>query len=94
MQITVSEESWKEDPRLLLSGDCYHKYGYSGGGTYDIILPCKAIDTIFDGEPHNTTFVNYLRLCILKWGGFPGLEKHSFLSKEQLLYLTHDLLPF
>ncbi|GHO89162.1 hypothetical protein [Dictyobacter formicarum] len=94
IQVTMSGESWKEDSRLLLSGDCFFKYGYSGGGTYDVLLPCQAIDTLFVGEPHQLTFVNYLRLCILQWGGFPGLEQHPFVSQEQQRYLTQDLLPF
>jgi hypothetical protein len=84
---------WEEEPLLLLAPDCYHKYGYSGAGSYNIALPCKAVDAPFLNEPHNTTFVNYLRIC-LKWGGFPGLEKECRLSHDELEYLTKDLLPF
>lgn len=84
---------WEEEPLLLLAPDCYHKYGYSGAGSYNIALPCKAIDAPFLNEPHNTTFVNYLRICC-QWGGFPGLEKECRLSHKELEYLTKDLLPF
>ena len=84
---------WEEEPVLLLAPDCYHKYGYSGAGSYNILLPCKAIDAPFLNEPHHTTFVNYLRLCF-QWGGFPGLEQDCHLSREELAYLTKDLLPF
>lgn len=84
---------WEEDPLLILAPDCYHKYGYSGAGSYNIALPCKMLDTALLDEPHHTTFVNYLRVC-LRWGGFPGLEQESRLSPEELMYLTRDLLPF
>lgn len=94
IQVTMQEENWKEDPRFILSGDCDFKYGFGGGGTYDMILSSKTVDTLLEGEPHNTTFVKYLRSCLLQWGGFPGLETSPFLSQEQLAYLTHDLLPF
>src|SRR5712692_4970034 len=68
----VERGGWEEEPVVLLSPDCYHKYGYSGAGSYNIALPCKAIDAPFLNEPHHTTFANYLRIC-LQWGGFPGL---------------------
>ncbi len=86
-------DAWKEEPLLLLAPDCYHKYGYSGTGSYNMALPCKAVDAPFLNEPHHTTFVNYLRIC-LQWGGLPGLEYTHLLSHEQLAYLTQGLLPF
>ena len=84
---------WEEDPLLILAPDGYHKYGYSGAGSYNMALPCTTLDTALLDEPHHTTFVNYLRIC-LHWGGFPGLEQECRLSSEQLTYLTKDLLPF
>ncbi len=84
---------WEEEQILILAPDSYHKYGYSGSGSYNIQLPLKAIDALLLNEPHNTTFVNYLRTCI-RWGGFPGLENENHLSKEDFDYLTNGLLPF
>lgn len=84
---------WVEEPLLTLSGDNFHKYGYSGAGSYTVRLPCRTIDTLLLDEPHTTTFVNYLRLC-MKWGGFPGFEKECRLSQDELEYLTKDLLSF
>lgn len=84
---------WEEEPLLPLAPDRFHKYGYSGGGSYNISLPCKAIDAPLVNEPHQSTFVNYLRIC-LKWGGFPGLERECRLSPDELAFLTKDLLPF
>lgn len=92
--------SWQEDPFLILSPDKYHKYGYSGGGTYEIYLPCRAIDTVFlqDGGQERT-FVEYLRVCF-RWAGFPGLEENAHLPegvrlpRETMIWLTQALLPF
>lgn len=54
--------------------DWFHKAGVSGS-TYYFNLPEKAIDTRLIREPHDTTFVNYLRLAF-QWGGFPGFHLH------------------
>lgn len=86
-------DMWKNDPILALSPDSDYKYARSGSGVYGIHLPCKAFDAYLLLEPHHTTFVNYLRLCF-QWGGFPGLEQDCRLSREELAYLTKDLLPF
>ncbi len=84
---------WEEEPVLLLAPDNYHKYGYSGAGSYSIALPCKAMDALFLNEPHQTTLVNYLRIAI-HWGGFPGLEHENRLTSQELEFLTEGLLPF
>jgi len=86
-------DEWEQEPLLILAPDRHHKYGYSGAGSYNILLPCKAVDAPFLNEPHHTTFVNYLRICF-QWGGLPGLEQEHLLSHEQLEYLTQGLLPF
>jgi len=84
---------WKKDPTVPLAPDNLFKYGYSGSGPYAIQLPHKAFDAPLLRERHHTTFINYLRIC-LRWGGFPGLEQESWLSKEELIFLTKDFLPF
>ncbi len=89
----VEKGYWEEDQILLLAADRFHKYGYSGAGSYNIALPCKALDAPFLNEPHHTTFVNYLRICF-RWGGFPGLEKDTQITPDKLALLTKDLLPF
>jgi hypothetical protein len=93
VRIFMEIGEWKEDPLLLLAPDGYHKYGYSGAGSYNMAVPCKAIDAPFLNEPHHTTFVNYLRIC-LKWGGFPGLERDNCLTQDEFDFLTKDLLLF
>ena len=89
----VEMGEWEEEPVLLLAPDRFHKYGYSGAGAYTMALPCKAVDAPFLDEPHHTTFVNYLRIC-MRWGGFPGLEEENRLTGEELDFLTKDLLRF
>lgn len=84
---------WHRDPTLSLAPDHYHKYGFSGAGTYALRLPCKALDGPLLLERHHTTFVNYLRIC-LRWGGFPGLAAENRLSPGEMDFLTKDLLLF
>lgn len=89
----LKRDAWKQESLLLLAPDCYHKYGSSGADSYNMLLPCKAVDAPFLDEPHHTTFINYLRICF-QWGGLPGLEQEHLLSQEQLAYVTQGLLPF
>ena len=89
----ISADVWQRDPTLSLSPDNYHKYGISGAGTYAIRLPCKAFDAPLLLERHNTTFVNYLRICC-HWGGFPGLESERKLSNNEIEFITKDLVDF
>lgn len=57
-----------------LAPDDLHKDNTSGGDPYGVRLPNPAADFIFVYERHNMFFVPYLRLAILQWGGFPGLD--------------------
>ncbi|MDX2141354.1 MAG: hypothetical protein SF123_24930 [Chloroflexota bacterium] len=55
--------------------DWFHKANVSGA-VYEISLPNSAVDVLVQYEPHQTTFVDYLRTSFT-WGGFPGFELHS-----------------
>ena len=57
-----------------LAPDDLHKDNTSGGDPYGLELPNPSADFLFMYERHNLLFVPYLRLAILRWGGFPGLE--------------------
>ncbi len=57
-----------------LAPDDLHKDNISGGDPYGVRLPNPSADFLFVYERHNLLFVPYLRLAILQWGGFPGLE--------------------
>ena len=48
---------------------------------------------IFANEPHGLSFVGYLRLAILKRGGFPGLDG-SGIDVEPLGEVTQGLEAF
>jgi hypothetical protein len=57
-----------------LAPDDLHKDNVSGGDPYGVRLPDPSADFMFLYERHGLLFVPYLRLAILHWGGFPGLE--------------------
>ncbi len=77
---------------LELAPDEWLKYGVSGGGPYVIKVPNPAADAVFGYEWHDTTFVNYLRICF-RWAGFPGLECKAQRPECELAFLRRGLLP-
>jgi len=85
--------AWGPGSPLSLSPDRWFKYGFGGSGAYSISLPCKAFDAPLLLEEHDTTFINYLRICF-RWGGFPGLESDHRFPRGQIEFLNKDMLPF
>jgi hypothetical protein len=77
---------------IHIAPDFFHKDNVSGGAPYTILVPNAAIDSIVEFERHNTTFVNYLRICF-RYGGFPGFEFPKKPLSSELSALPHDLLP-
>ncbi len=88
---------------ISVAPDYYHKADVSGGGPYQIEMPCVAADALLVDEWHDTTFVQYLRECF-RWGGFPGFDishprnpqrfnTDAAMPPEHLALLTADLLP-
>ena len=81
----VTDEDWKEDildyvddeedygyAFLELSADELHKDNVSGGSPYSLKIEEEpTVDSDFVDEPHNTTFIDYLRICF-DYCGFPG----------------------
>jgi hypothetical protein len=80
----VSTDDWKEYlneileydadeiPALELAADYLHKDNISGGPPYSIqITEKESIDALFLNEPNQTTFIDYLRICMENCG-FPG----------------------
>lgn len=59
---------------------------------YTVTLPDAAADAALKGEPHDTTFVGYLRLAF-RWGGFPGWAQSPSAPQKELAFLTDGLLP-
>lgn len=59
---------------------------------YTMEMPNAAADAPLAGEPHNTGFVDYLRIAF-RWGGFPGWERHEKRPEQELRLLADGLLP-
>lgn len=76
-----------------LAPDDFHKDNTSGGDPYGLILPNPSADFLLMYTPYDLFFVPYLRLAILRWGGFPGLEGRG-IPFEPLKTLVADLEPF
>ncbi|HVF85424.1 MAG TPA: hypothetical protein VM821_05550 [Abditibacteriaceae bacterium] len=107
--IRSSYEDWKIDVEgfgvtevgefeIAMAPDFHHKVNVSGGPPYSFAPSHKAADVLLLHEWYETTFVNYLRIC-LRWGGFPGIKrckndvyKVNFLG--HLPFLTQDFRPF
>ena len=90
---TTGEAAQGNDGRhqfIFIAPDAHLKYNVSGMGAYEIAVPNEAIDGLLLHEPHNTTFINYLRICF-RWAGFPGLENYPP-PPEELTRLTQGLL--
>lgn len=71
----------------------YYEYGQDRFD-YEIEVPCASADTALLFERHETTFVNYLRMCLLRWAGFPGWERMPVRPERDIVTLTAGLLPF
>jgi hypothetical protein len=76
-----------------LAPDALHKDNVSGGAPYAVELPNPGADFLFLNERHNLTFVPYLRLAILRFGGFPGLDGGTA-EFDSLPTLLDGLEPF
>jgi hypothetical protein len=76
LSFLCEEEEETEAPRMFagLAPDDLHKDNTSGGDPYGVHLPNPLADFPFLYERHNLHFVPYLRLAILRCGGFPGLD--------------------
>jgi hypothetical protein len=91
-QEAMQEQGGEADPYpLLIAVDYELKYDVSGSGAYEMEVPNASADALLLGEWHQTTFVNYLRIC-LHYGGLPGLQYISHLLPDELAYLRKDLL--
>jgi hypothetical protein len=72
-----------EFPHIQLAADYLHKDNISGGPPYSIQLtkePC--IDSLFLNEPNETTFINYLRICMENCG-FSRIAKPEYKNDYQ-----------
>jgi len=81
-------------PRIEVMLDVDTKFGYSGLGGYEIIVPALSADARLDNHPQELWFIEYVRTS-LRWVGFSGLELISggWFPKDVLRGLTQGLLP-
>jgi hypothetical protein len=56
-------------------------------------LPAQSADFVLLYERHECLFMPYIRLAILRWGGFPGLDGKA-IHFEPLSSLVAELEPF
>jgi hypothetical protein len=84
-----------EDDILLIefAPDALHKANVSGGDPYSIAVPDAAADALIEGMQQSLHFVEYLRIAILRWGGFPGWADAEETPVE-LDALRLNLTPF
>lgn len=64
--------------------DYLHKANVSGGMPYGLAVPNPGADGLLLWEPHQTTFVNYLRIAF-RMGGMPGWQREPALLEEWAL---------
>jgi hypothetical protein len=77
LSFLCDEEEEDEGMFAGLAPDDLHKDNTSGGDPYGVRLPNASADFPFLYERHNLHFVPYLRLAVLRWGGFPGLDERG-----------------
>jgi len=67
--IEIIEDDDSQSPYLELAPDYLHKDNISGGEAYSIQLTKeRSIDSLFLNERNETTFINYLRICMENCG--------------------------
>jgi hypothetical protein len=65
----VLEDDNSQYASIELAADYYHKDNISGGPPYSIQITREpSIDSLFLNEPNETTFINYLRICMENCG--------------------------
>jgi hypothetical protein len=74
MLVEEGEEDDSERFEAGLAPDDLHKDNISGGEPYSVAMPDPSADFMLRYERRNLLFVPYLRVAILRWGGFPGLD--------------------
>lgn len=92
---TQTEKESREPTECLISMSAADKalraLDEEAEGGYHFTIPNGAADGVLESEPHNLTFVEYLRLSF-QWGGFPGWENYQNRPENELALLREGLL--
>ncbi|MEJ2013412.1 MAG: hypothetical protein P8X64_14455 [Anaerolineales bacterium] len=89
----TGEETTDPPYGIWLAPDAIQKANHSGGGPTQIMIPNPAMDApLISDQWDGVLFVSYLQQCF-QWGGFPGLRESTDYPKEEVDFLTKDLLP-
>jgi hypothetical protein len=94
--LAMTESRDRDDDDLLLvefAPDALHKANISGGGPYYIEIPQPGADASVEDAPQDVMFVEYLRIALLGWGGFPGWEQAGS-APQELELLREGLVGF
>jgi hypothetical protein len=63
---------------LSLAPDYLHKADVSGSAPYAVGVPDAGVDAPWlRDDLHRCSFVEYLRIALLQWGGFPGWARRE-----------------
>ena len=92
--VDLYERDDDEPTAIEFAPDALHKANVSGGGPDSIAVPQAAADAHVDDEPNDVTFVEYLRIAILGWGGFPGWKDANIAPPPEIQQLRDDLVRF
>lgn len=82
-----------EQGAIPIAPDDLHKDDVSGGDPYEMMFPDPRADGEVLNERHGLFFVDYLRLCLIDFGGFPGYAGTDSVPQE-IAALREGLEPF
>ncbi len=89
----LDDEEEEDGTVIAIAPDALHKANISGGDPYMIRVPAALADAPVEEEPHDVTFVEYLRIAF-RCGGFPGWEGANGATPPEISRLRDGLLPF
>lgn len=82
----IMDDDYSALPRIELAPDYLHKDNISGGEPYSIALtPEPAVDSLFLNEAHETTFIDYLRICMENCG-FSNIADPQYQNSYQAFF--------
>jgi hypothetical protein len=88
----LSEIADEDEPMefLDLSADYLHKDNISGGPAYAIEITSRpSIDGLFVHEEHNTTFIDYLRICFENC----GFSRGQYINDPEFMRFVEKVRP-